>query len=237
MLVHLAVGAAGLYALARAFRLAPAFAALAGVLFGMGRFMLERFHVGHLNMVYPFALAPLVLWATWKAVCGDRLRWRLALLAGALVGVQILEGGDVPIVYEELALCALVVALAFGPDRRRLALRIGAAGVLVGLAALALSAHQLVPMLDYIGRTGRQGGISLDLAKLAMEGSPARGPRAVAGAVRGRRGDAGAHRGAPGRAVARGHRRAGVRRRHSQTLSGSASRGARLQLPAHPRAR
>jgi len=172
MLLHALAGMVGTFALARALAIARPFAAVGAFAFGLGPFFLERFFVGHLNMAYAIALMPWVLFQVWKALTVERGFHRWALGAGAVVGFQLLEGGDVPLVYEQVALAGLVVVLLVGPDRRRQAIRLVASLALLGAASVAVSALQLLPMLDYMALTGRQGGIPLELAKLQMEGPP-----------------------------------------------------------------
>lgn len=166
MVLHVLLGMAGVFSLARALKIEHAFAAVGALAFGLGPFLLDHFRVGHLNQVYPMGLMPWALLALWKALqeeTAHRHRW--AILAGALVGAQILEGGDVAILYEGVGISFVVATAVFGPARRAHLLRTVAAGALLVVSALAVAACQVLPMLSYMAVTNRGGGVSFDVAK------------------------------------------------------------------------
>jgi hypothetical protein len=113
MLAHVVAGMVGTFLLCRALRLERPFAALGAIAFALGTFLLDHFRVGHLNIVHPMTLAPLAFWALWRAVTAEQGGTRWALLSGALVGFQILEGGDSVLFYEAFVMAALALGALF----------------------------------------------------------------------------------------------------------------------------
>ncbi len=164
MIAHVLLGMLGVFAFARQLKIESHFAACGALAFGLGTFLLDHFRVGHLNQVYPMALAPWVFHFAWRALISERNWHRLAIASGVLVGAQLLEGGDSVLLYEALALVSLLGCALFGGDRVLFLRRAVSTCLLIGAAALAISACQVLPMVAYLPLTGRARGLSLGAA-------------------------------------------------------------------------
>jgi hypothetical protein len=164
MLAHVIAGMVGTFLLCRALRLERPFAALGSIAFALGTFLLDHFRVGHLNIVHPMTLAPLALWALWRGVTAEQGAHRWALLSGALVGFQILEGGDAVLFYEAFVMTALALGAPFADKPSRASVKTLALGALVACAALAVAACQLLPMAGYMSLTARAAGLPFEMA-------------------------------------------------------------------------
>ena len=165
-LVHLWIAALGAFALARAWRLPYASAALAGVVFALGSFLAAQIH--HENIIRTAAWLPVMLALVECALDSStrRVRWTLfAALALGLAGVSLHS--------QMLAIDLLILALygalrwAVGPlprgrfklvwlDRLASVVMVIVPVVVVGFG---LAAVQLVPLVELAGFSPRGGGI------------------------------------------------------------------------------
>jgi hypothetical protein len=160
-LLHVAVAAVGAYALARAWRLPRAPAALAGITFALGSFM--QAHIHHENIVRTAAWLPVGLACLERGLrtCGGaRTRWML----GAAGSVGLAGVGLHPeILLDDLLAITLYGLLRWrhGPiggltrragSRARAVWQVVAGGVLLGLL---LAAVQLVPEAELATRAAR----------------------------------------------------------------------------------
>jgi hypothetical protein len=170
MLIHVVAGMSGVYALGRIWNCARVPAAVAALAFALGPFLLDSFRVGHLSQLLPMGVMPWVFVGLWKAANSDRGLHRWALITGALIGIQFLEGGDSAILYEAMGMLAIAGGLVVGPDRRIWLLRLSQTAGLVALAAFAVSAMYLLPLRDYVATSSRGNGLSLEVAQAQVEG-------------------------------------------------------------------
>jgi hypothetical protein len=152
-------------------------AACGGAVFMLSGLMIEHTMIGHAPIVLVACWTPLVLRAIGRAMSGNRIV-RDATLAGILVAVQLLAGGETMFLYNVVAGALLAVAwLALGRSSRdeseavqtagvvtlaRAALRVIAVGMIVGAVAFGLAAIKLLPGLELMPVTNRSGGLALD---------------------------------------------------------------------------
>jgi hypothetical protein len=151
VLLHGAIAFAGAWRLARHFGCGRGVAALAGIGYlGCG---------SYLSLLSAFTLYCSMAWFPWLLLWGDRtLRpregepwWRPALLAGGVLGLQLLNGEPSTVVMSGLALLALATPAAVG--RPVTALRV----LLPFGFAVALAAVQLLPTLGRLADSPRKG--------------------------------------------------------------------------------
>jgi hypothetical protein len=167
-LVHLSIAGLGTYALARSWRLPPASAVLAGLVFALGHFLSAQIH--HENIVRTASWLPamlaLVEHALQSADWRSRMRWTaLAVGALGLAGLSLHS--------QMLAIDLMILATygafrwAVGPlpsagwrrawlDRFLVVARVSVATLVGGLA---LAAAQLVPLIELAGFSARGSGI------------------------------------------------------------------------------
>ncbi|HEX3554669.1 MAG TPA: hypothetical protein VIA62_15710 [Thermoanaerobaculia bacterium] len=153
--LHVALGFAGAWFLARRLGCGRGAAALAAVGFSGCGVLLSL--LSALNLLWSLAWFPWPLaWAdaALRAPRGERW-WRPALLAGGALGLQLLNGEPAMVVISGLALLALAASAAARRPRRARAAAI-ALRVLVPFAfAAALAAVQLVPTLARLADSPR----------------------------------------------------------------------------------
>lgn len=163
VLLHGAIAFAGAWRLARHFGGSRGVAALAGVGFlGCG---------AYLSLLSSFTLYCSLAWFPWLLIWGDRtLRprqdepwWRPALIAGGLLGLQLLNGEPSTVVMSGLALLALAGEAVV--RRPATAPRL----LLVFLFAVSLSAIQILPTLGRLADSPRKG---LDAAQATLWSMP-----------------------------------------------------------------
>lgn len=172
MIAHVLIGMGGIYALARALGANRGFAALGALAFGLSSPLLDHFRVGQLSFLNPLGLMPWALYTFYRALRAERRALRWALASGALLGLQILEGGTSPVLYCGLSLALALVAVPFDRGVWPALQRTLAAGAVAGAAALVVAGPQLLPMIDYMALTGRAGGLSLQHSLWRMGGYP-----------------------------------------------------------------
>ncbi|HEY3108860.1 MAG TPA: hypothetical protein VGL23_08915, partial [Chloroflexota bacterium] len=169
MALHLYLGGAFAYAFARALGARPVAALLGGLTFAFSAFLVVSFTW---PMIVSAAIwLPLLLLLVELIVAGaERGRSAaglaaLALVGGALLGLQILAGHLEISFYAAFALLFYALArLGLGPLRER---RVGAAAralaalATMGLLGPALAAIQIVPFYELIGQNFRSGFVDL----------------------------------------------------------------------------
>jgi hypothetical protein len=171
-LVHLYLAAAGMFFLARTWRLPYPSAALAGLVFTLGNFLQAQIH--HENIVRTASWLPLILAcvemglqaSTWR----PRLVWTaLASLALGLAGLSLHS----QVLAIELLMLAAYGAMrwAVGPlgirDKGGWLARLGTVArvcVPTVVVGLGLAAVQLVPLIELAGFSARGNGIPYDQA-------------------------------------------------------------------------
>jgi hypothetical protein len=150
-LLHGAIAFAGAWRLARHFGCSRGVAALAGVGYlGCG---------AYLSLLSAFTLYCSLAWFPWLLVWADRtLRpregepwWRPALIAGGILGLQLLNGEPSTVVMSGLALLALAGEAVV--RRPATAPRL----LLIFLFAVSLSAIQILPTLGRLADSPRKG--------------------------------------------------------------------------------
>ena len=167
LLAHVVCGMLGVYALSRRLRIRPPFAALGALSFGLGTALLDHLRAGHVDYVNSMGLAPWVIFFIWSALEAPIGWWRHACAAGFILGFVALEGGTTVLVYTLLASC-LAVLTCIGPGWRGQVLRLAGVGTITAACFVATAAAQLLPMLAYVGLTGRSQGLSMTLSMAAV---------------------------------------------------------------------
>jgi hypothetical protein len=155
-------------------------AACGGICFMVSAIMIEHTIIGHGPIVLVACFTPLVLWFLhWSFVSQHRVR--LATLAGTLLAIQLLAGGETMFLHNAMA--GLIVSVAWiAFDRgvtaalqgsrgwRARSLRVIAVSSLVGLVGFGLSAVKVLPGLELMAVSNRAGGLSLqDAAGFVQE--------------------------------------------------------------------
>jgi membrane protein YfhO len=180
-LLHLCLAAAGMFALARVWRLPYASAVLAGLVFGLGNFLQAQIH--HENIVRTASWLPLILACTERALRTTawqrRVGWTsLAALALGMAGLSL---HSQVLAIELLVLAGygamrwavgpLCVSRSDGVDRRGdratwLARFVAVAQVCVPIVilGLGLASAQLLPLLELASFSARGNGIPYDQA-------------------------------------------------------------------------
>jgi hypothetical protein len=160
MLAHVVIGMTGTYALARRLGVARVFAGFGAFSFGIGTYLLDHFRPGHLSHIQPMCLAPWAMFFVWRALTVEDAWWRSAVAGGVAAGLQLLEGGTSVVVYTAIAF-SLIVVTCPGREWRRWTLHLARVAGVAATCAVATAAPQLLPMVAYIGVTGRGGGLPL----------------------------------------------------------------------------
>jgi Bacterial membrane protein YfhO len=167
--LHLCLAAAGMFLLARTWRLPYPSAFLAGLVFALGNFLQAQIH--HENIVRTASWLPLVLACVEIALRSEswrrRLRWTiLAALALGLAGLSLHS----QVLAMELLILAAYTAFRWGigplgtlaqVNRRSMVRFVSVARVSlpVVLLGLALAAVQLLPLIELAGFSARGNGI------------------------------------------------------------------------------
>jgi hypothetical protein len=161
ILAHIVLGMTGVYVFARRLHTSAPFAAIGALVFALGPYLLDHLYLGHLDHVYAMGLTPWVLVLVWTALVSDVRWWRPAVAAGVVLGIESLEGATSALVYSLMACCLVVVGVSCAHDPMRLLRRLIAVGAITAAAFFCTAAPQLLPMTNYIGVTGRGGGLTI----------------------------------------------------------------------------
>jgi len=155
-LLHVGLAFAGAWRLARRLGCGRGAAALAGIGYsGCGAFFSQ---LSAFTLLLSLAWLPwLLAWAD-EALCasGDERWWRPALLAGGVLGLQLLNGEPSTVFMSGLALLALTVSAAGRQQGARQRAQRALRALLPLAFALALAAVQLLPTLGRMADSPRR---------------------------------------------------------------------------------
>jgi hypothetical protein len=168
ILAHIAAGMVGVYLLTRRLGTSAACAAIGALSFALGTYLLDHLYLGHLDHVYAVGLLPWVALFLWTALVTPASWWRPAAATGIVLGIESLEGATSALVYSLMA-CCLVVLGGIGRDWRAWLVRLAGVAAVVAVCFFATAAPQLLPMTNYIGVTGRGGGIPLEQSAIVAD--------------------------------------------------------------------
>ncbi len=165
VVLHLWLAGTGMYAWLRAEGASKAGALVGGTVIAFSGYFFVRVQAGHLGVITTGTWLPFVLWAYGRATA--RRSWGLAVLGGLPVGLSILAGHTASFLYVALGLAAYAAFRAWEGWREERTVRAAAlplaqtsAMLLVGLA---LAAVQVLPTVELVAHSVRQGG-SYDFA-------------------------------------------------------------------------
>ena len=159
VVLHFLLAGLGCQVWLRSLALRPASALGGAVFYAFSGLMVER--IVHLPIMAALALLPLVLFLTQRLLAGPTLFRALTLGLG--LALVLLSGHPQYTMVATMAVAiyggvGLLTAVHPGTRRWR-----AAGGLLLALAfMLAVSAVQLLPALEFLGRTSRAGGLSLE---------------------------------------------------------------------------
>lgn len=147
-----------------------------GIVFMLSGLMIEHTMIGHGPIVLVTCWTPLALRAIGRSLRGDR-PVRDAVVAGMLVAVQLLAGGETMFLYNVIAgallgLAWLACGRTCGVDSSAVRIpavttfspaifRLIATGGIVGAVGFGLAAIKLLPGLELMPLTNRAGGLAL----------------------------------------------------------------------------
>ena len=166
--LHLAIGASGFYAFARAIRVSPPPALLVALLYEVSAHVATLAFPGHMAKVQAIAW---IGWAMASAVmlARDNKNWRWGLALGATWAAQLLAS-HTQIFYATFWLTTLyAIAASLFPNSNRLQihkiLRTLIPLAVAALVAICLSAIQMIPALELAAQSNRgAGGLSWETA-------------------------------------------------------------------------
>ena len=161
VVLHIWLALAGMYLFLRYGLNTTIFAAWVGALcFGVGGFLLP--HIGHLNQVHTAIWLPWILLCARRA-CAPSTIW--LLLGGIVTALSFLAGHTQEFYYSFVAVGLFCAYLAFTMPTEQTSrwwpLVVPGLFVLIGGV---LSAAQLLPTLEAVAQSYRQGGVSLNEA-------------------------------------------------------------------------
>jgi hypothetical protein len=150
--LHLALLFAGGYALGKEFGFVPTASIVLAAVFPSSSWLSLHIAAGHLNFL-SIAYIPWIL-ALLLVSCRTQ-RWYPAMLGGLLCGLTLTEG-NYGFVFAAMLVAILAVAHCLG----HLSVRPLAAGMVIGIFALAFSALKLVPTAELLNIHPRDWGLS-----------------------------------------------------------------------------
>jgi hypothetical protein len=150
LVLHVLLGSALMYGLARQVGATAPGAAVAALVYGMHAQMLTYCFAGWMHIIAPMAWAPGVLWMIARAIRADRIDARACAIGGAMLGAQMLSG------HPEWTRYTLLIGGLFVIFSRQAMLqrRVKAGAAIVGLGLL-VGALQLAPAVEAASRSSR----------------------------------------------------------------------------------
>jgi hypothetical protein len=166
IVLHLWIAGTGVYLWLRAEGASVVGALMGGIVFAFSGYTFVRVYAGHMGVVTTGAWLPVILWAYQGAV--KHRSWGLAVVGGLPVGLSILAGHTATFIYVALGLAALACFCSWESWRTKrtaaaVVFPLAQASVMV-LVGLALSAVQLLPMVEFVQHSVRQAAPSYEFA-------------------------------------------------------------------------
>ncbi len=146
--VHLLIAMVGMYYLCRIWTGKIA-AWIAGVAFGLSGFFVGRIYAGHVDLIAASAWTPLVVALFWQAM--QRFTKIAVVKAGASLAILIFAGYQTIALFtvEAVALAAVLVSV------QKKSLRPLVTAIVSSIIGLGLAAVQLLPNMQFVGRSIR----------------------------------------------------------------------------------
>ena len=160
LVFHIWISGVGMYLFARQMNGRPLGSFLAAVTFAFSGYAAARVGVGHIGLLATNSWLPWLLLATvWGARVGD---WRSAIAAALPWGLAILAGHTASLLYIGIVWTLFALYLIIG-EHLKWTLVIRQIAVM-GVMGLALSAVQLLPLLQFIAVSTRASSGNFDFA-------------------------------------------------------------------------
>ncbi len=156
IVIHQLIGVASMFWMARVFGMSRLAAVYTSGIFFFSSWLALRIHSGHLTYLCT-AYLPLLVGLLARARTGFRLVRVIA--AGAIVALMILQGGIYDVIFAGSVLGPLTIVWSL-QDRSARPL---VTALLVGVAALGLSAVKLIPVLAYMREYPRETGVGVSV--------------------------------------------------------------------------
>ncbi len=159
VLLHLVIAGVGMFAYVRFVSRSEGGALLAALAFAFSGFMAARIWAGHVGLIAVHSWLPWMLLAlAWSA--RRKSAWA-GVLAGLPFALAVLAGHTASLLYVGLVWAAFGLFLIWTGNGWKLTAR---QMVLAGSAGLALSAVQLLPLLEFLGASSRAAAPSYEFA-------------------------------------------------------------------------
>ncbi|MFC1532342.1 YfhO family protein [Thermodesulfobacteriota bacterium] len=159
--LHCILGSVFMYTFMRTLSVLPAGSFLSAFIFTFNGYFIGHLYAGHLSFVQSYIWIPLIFIFLYRFVLTTQFRY--AVIPGLVLGIQILGG------FPQIAFYTILGILAFGFFHAvfflkgrsfKYALKLVIGLGLVICTGGALSAIQILPTLEFINLSARDGGVS-----------------------------------------------------------------------------
>lgn len=164
-ILHCILGAIFMYMFMRSLSVSKPGSFLSGFIFIFNGYFMAHLYAGHLSFVQNYIWIPLIF--LFLIQFGQSGSFKYAVIAGLVLGIQILGGFPQIAFYTILAIMAHLLFYAIGRVRTgepKRAITVGIGLVIILCVGFSLAAVQVLPTLEFSALSGRAGGISYEFA-------------------------------------------------------------------------
>ncbi len=170
IIFHVILAGISMYLLIVYLKLDKKIALASSILFMANTFILGETQVGHVNILYPYSLIPLITLFALKSVRSKE--WlTYSIITGLLMALQIHSGGQSIFLFTTILFGYILFFHIFGKDMKKRIFKMLVIGIIVSLVLLGLTAIKVLPSSEFVKISSRSapftyerstsGGISL----------------------------------------------------------------------------
>jgi len=164
-ILHCILGSLFMYAFMRTLSVSPWGAFLSSFIFTFNGYFMAHLYAGHLSFVQNYIWIPLIFRLVYQFI--HRVRFNHAVLAGLLLGIQILGGFPQIAFYTIIGVFAFILfhaIIVFKEKDLRDVSRLGVGLIIIMGIAFSLAAVQVLPTLEFTMLSTRAGGLNYEFA-------------------------------------------------------------------------
>ena len=164
-ILHCILGSIFMYLFMRGISVSIAGSFLSAIIFSFNGYFMGHLYAGHLSFVQNYIWIPLIFHLLYLFI--QKMRFKYAVIAGLILGVQILGG------FPQIAFYTILGSLGFGLFHGIIflknhiysdALKLGFGLIVLLCVGFALAAVQVLPTIEFSGLSTRGGGVSYAFA-------------------------------------------------------------------------
>lgn len=161
IIFHFILAGISMYFLIVYLKLDKKIALAASIIFMTNPLIMGEINSGHINILYPYSIVPLIILFTLKAF--NRKNWlKYSIITGILFALQVHSGGQSVFLFTSIIFAYILFFNIFGINVKSRILKIFLIGITVMVVLLGLTAIKVLPSSEFIDISSRQQSFSYE---------------------------------------------------------------------------